>query len=254
METTACDMKSSLNPQGSSILLVKDLATLSTQAVQPGQNSLFAGMLGQNISQATCLDSMPDCTAASPCGENFLPASMKEVTLKSNGESEMIDNYSALEIEKSDFEEVPTLIQYLQLMAFPQREDTPSHFTGPAGNQSLSLTENMEPTRDAKAAIHLLKEMMEQTAVIPETTEITSSADLSQTENATCPTPSLHKPDAALVAQTVKPQEVERLERKTDMSTTGKTILEEAVDSPISIPRESRPLSDRNANHRSPSG
>jgi len=252
MEATACDMKSTLNPKGSSILLVKDLATLSTQAVQPSQNSLFAGMLGQNVSQATCLDSMLDCTAASPCGENFLPASMKEMTLKGNGESEMIDNYSALEIEKSDFEEVPTLIPYLQLMAFPQREDTPLHFTGPAGNQSLSLTENMEPTRDAKTAIHLLKEMMEQTAGIPETFEITSSVDLSQTENAICPTASLHKPDAAIVAQTVKPQEMARLERKPDISATGKTILEEAVDSTISIPRESRPLSDRNTNHRLP--
>jgi flagellar hook-length control protein FliK len=253
MEATACDMKSSLNPKGSSTPLVKDLATSSTQAIQPGRNSLFAGMLGQNISQATCLDSMPDCTAASPCGENPLLSSMAEVTLKINGESEMTNNSSASEMENSDFEEGPTLIQFLQFMAVPQREDTSLQFAGLAENNSLSLTENMEPTRDTKTAIHLLKGMMEQTAVIPEASEITSSAALPQTENATCATVTLFKADAALFAQAVKPQKVARLEREAVESPTGKFILEEAADSPISIPREIRPLSDRSPNHRLPS-
>ena len=264
METTAFDTRSSLNPKGGLALLVKALAKLSMQAAQPGGNSLFAGILGQKISQSAILGSTSDPTTAAPCGKPPLPAATKGVILNGNGEpakggrakrtavdhplsstcnnetlkgiagetaSGMINHFPLSKMEKSTFEEVLTLIRFQQVMASPLREDAPLPLAGPAGKKSLSLTEKAEPTEDAKTAIHLVKEMMEQAIAIPVTGESAPHADPSPTENATRQIASPYEPDAALFAQAVKPQEA-------------------APAAPTS--HEVSPLSDRHADHRSP--
>jgi flagellar hook-length control protein FliK len=283
METTAFDTKSSLNPKGDLAPLMKALAKLSKQAVQPAGNSLFAGMLGPKISRATLLDSTPDPPTAAHGGGGKHPLpDVKGIILSGKGEpatggkakpavnhhprlsvcnneplngtagetaSEMINHSSVSEMEKSTFEEVPTLIGFQPVMASSQHEDAPLSLAGPAGKKSLSLAEKAEPTKEAKTSIQLAKGMMEHAIAMPVTGESVPHADPSPTENATRQIAPPCESDAALFGQVVKPQEAVRLERETDELPTGKSILKEAL-APAS--HEVLPLSDRHADRPSP--
>ena len=187
METTAFNTKTSLNPKGGPALLVKTLTNLSKQAVQPGRDTLFAGMLGEKISQAALSGSISDPATAAPGGKHPLNG------IAGDPESDMITDSNMLDIENTSFEEALALIK-----------------------KSLSPTEKAEPTEEAKTVIHFAKEIMEQAMAMPSTAEKAPHADPSPAEKAALQIDPPCEPGAALFAQAVKPQEAARLESATD--------------------------------------
>jgi len=265
METTAFDTRSSLNPQGGLALLVKALAKLSVQANQPGGDSLFAGILGQKISQATLLGSTSDPTTVAPGGKHLLPAATKGVILNGNGEPT-----TGGKVKGTADDHPPSLPCNNEPLKGIAGETAP--LAGSTGEKSFSLTEKAEPTEDAKTAIHLAKAIMEQAIAIPATGESAPPADPSPTENATRQIAPPYGPDAALFAQAAG-----TLQRKNDGPATdgapAKNPAAVAAAAPVAsadpvshknltaaspaapatpASREVRPLSDRHADHRSP--
>ena len=265
METTAFDTRSSLNPQGGLALLVKALAKLSVQANQPGGDSLFAGILGQKISQATLLGSTSDPTTVAPGGKHLLPAATKGVILNGNGEPT-----TGGKVKGTADDHPPSLTCNNEPLKGIAGETAP--LAGSTGEKSFSLTEKAEPTEDAKTAIHLAKAIMEQAIAIPATGESAPPADPSPTENATRQIAPPYGPDAALFAQAAG-----TLQRKNDGPATdgapAKNPAAVAAAAPVAsadpvshknltaaspaapatpASREVRPLSDRHADHRSP--
>ena len=265
METTAFDTRSSLNPQGGLALLVKALAKLSVQANQPGGDSLFAGILGQKISQATLLGSTSDPTTVAPGGKHLLPAATKRVILNGNGEPT-----TGGKVKGTADDHPPSLTCNNEPLKGIAGETAP--LAGSTGEKSFSLTEKAEPTEDAKTAIHLAKAIMEQAIAIPATGESAPPADPSPTENATRQIAPPYGPDAALFAQAAG-----TLQRKNDGPATdgapAKNPAAVAAAAPVAsadpvshknltaaspaapatpASREVRPLSDRHTDHRSP--
>jgi len=163
METAALNVKTSPNPKGGLAFLVKAPAKLSPQTVQPGENAPFADMLGEKISQAALWGSTSDSTTAAPGKKRPLPAATKGLALNGNSE--------------------------------------PAPLAESAGKKSLFPADMVEPTEEAKTAIHLVKAMMEQALTIPVAGESVPHADPSPTENATRQIAPPYGPDTALFAQ-----------------------------------------------------
>lgn len=235
METTPFDVRSSLNTKEGSALLIKTPAeSMMQEVLQPGENSLFAGMLGQKISEVALSGSPSAPLTASQGGKRPLPACLKGMI--SNGKCEPAVRGKANpladhnpHLSTCNNEPLNGITGEIDLLAGPTEETSPS------------LTEKAEPAEDTKTAIHFAEEMMEHAIALPVTGESIPLADPFLPENTARPIPTPYLPDMALFEQAVQPREAKRLERDMDASPTKKAIRKE---SPVSASPERLPLSD----------
>lgn len=244
METTALDPKSLANPKGGLALLMKALAKLSKQTVQPGRESLFAGMLGQKISQTTLSASTSDSVTATPGGKHPLAVAMKGMIL--NGEGQSATGRKAN--RTTDHHPQPQACNKEPVNGIACETNS---LAGPAGKKPLSLIGKKESTEETKTLSLGTKVMMEQAPAIPVNGESTPHADQSPTGSATRQIAPSDEPDAASfeLANTTP-------SRKSDRSATGsapeKNPTAGSPAAPITAASHGfRPLFDRHADHHS---
>lgn len=240
METTPFEIRSSLNAKECLALLGKTPAEPTTQEGQAGGNSLFAGMLGQKISEVALSASTPAASSASRTGKRTLTAVLKGKAASGKHESPADGNFKSV----ADHDPRLSNCNHGPLSGLT---DEIAPLAGPTQEIATSLTEKRETAEEAeKTGIQAAKEVMELAIPLPVTGESIPHADPPPTEKSVSRIVAPHLPDPAPFTRTGQLPEAKALEGDTGTSPAEKVARKELA---VSAPKVSLPLSDLHADH-----